>query len=616
MKENTVRKQMLETLKQPPTTVREALRHLGLTLLMCWDLGKKHRSYLIATYIVTIVMEGLGFLLPWFLSTITATISARPHSFTLYDLRKPLVGILVLWIISIAVNTARERMASYVRAELSRDLPVEAIKRLLSLDRSFHQDNNMPELTAKITRGYTSVADVVGSMQFNVLPRSTFLIATVGLLAWIHPWFALLSMILLAFYLVVMLKGRIKSLPAYTAYEAARSAGEAYAGESGMNASIAQAFNREKAVVDRVRELQTHAHDHYHAFGRIQMMNWVLRAIVGDHIQWLMVILAILLEQTGYMNLTQFLFSMTLILKYREEMFNFGWIYNDLVARIGNVLCLYTLLHTEPKIVDPVDPKKLPHMSAGSIEFDHVSYVYPANQGKKPVPYALKDISFGIKPGEVVGILGRSGDGKSTLLELITRGDDSTKGTIRVNEVDIKTVSLEGLRNEVILVQQEPLVSNDTVRANIDFGRGYSQEEIEAAARMAHAHEFILSLPEGYDTVIGDRGAKLSGGQKQRICLARAVIGKPSVLILDEATANIDALSIEKILQAFEEIKGTCTIVIVSHQLSTIQRLADRIIVIVKGKIVEVGTHAELLLKKHGFYRRFVKAQQRHDRTE
>ncbi len=610
MKEPSLQEETLAALEQPPKTVREAFTHLKFTLLMCWDLGKKHKPYLIATYIMTIVMETIGLLLPWLLSMITATVSTRPRSPNLSGLWGPLVAMLLLWLCGIVINTVRERMASYVRGELSRDLPVEAIRRLLSLDRAFHHENNTSELAAKITRGCASVADAVGLMQFNVLPRSTFLLATVGLLAWINVWFALFSVALLIFYLVVMLKGRVKSLPEYNAREASRGRAESYAGESVVGVSTVRAFNREQMVVDRVHKLQSEVRDYYHKEGRIKTTNWMLRAIVGDHVQWFMVVLAIFLQQTGRMSFTQLLFSMTLILKYREEMFNFGWIYDELIEKVGNILRLYTLLHTQPTILDPIDPQPLPQMPAASMEFDHVSYAYPGNREKKPVPYTLNDVSFRIEPGEIVGIAGKSGEGKSTLLELITRGDDPTKGVIRINGVDVKTVSRSDLCRGVVLVQQEPHVSNDTMRANIDFGRGYSQEEIEAAARMANVHEFILDQPNGYDTIIGEEGAKLSGGQKQRLCLARALLGKPSLLILDEATANIDALNIEEIMQALEKIKGTCTIIIVSHQLSTLQRLADRIIVIAKGKIVEMGTHAELLLTSTGLYKTLVQVQQ------
>jgi len=230
-----------------------------------------------------------------------------------------------------------------------------------------------------------------------------------------------------------------------------------------------------------------------------------------------------------------------------------------------------------------------PQPFAGEIAFEHVAFGYDA-----AVP-VLRDISFTIEPGQTVGIVGPTGSGKSTIVSLVPRFRDTDSGTIKIDGVDICEYRLHPMRQQIGFVLQDTVLFRGTVGENIAFGRpGATQEEIVAAAKLANADEFIVRMPNGYDSCIGDRGLTLSGGQRQRIGIARAFIRNSPILILDEPTAALDAESEELVIEGLKRLMHGKTVIIIAHRLSTI-RDADRILVIKDGVVAEDGTHAELL---------------------
>jgi subfamily B ATP-binding cassette protein MsbA len=238
-----------------------------------------------------------------------------------------------------------------------------------------------------------------------------------------------------------------------------------------------------------------------------------------------------------------------------------------------------------------------------NIEFRNVSFTYPG------VRYdVLKDINLSIRRGEITAIVGRSGVGKTTLVDLLPRFHDPSKGDIFIDGIDISMATLKSLRNQIGVVSQDVILFNDTVKNNIAFGRPDARDdEIISAAESAHAHEFILKLSQGYETVIGERGVRLSGGQRQRLSIARAILKNPPILILDEATSSLDTESEIMVQKALENLMENRTTFVIAHRLSTVRR-ATRIIVLDKGRIVESGTHEELI-RKGGIYKRLYELQ-------
>jgi len=253
-------------------------------------------------------------------------------------------------------------------------------------------------------------------------------------------------------------------------------------------------------------------------------------------------------------------------------------------------------------VPDPVNPVPLQRVT-GAIQIQDIGFRY----GNRTV---IRGLSLDIKPGEMIGLVGHSGSGKSTLVNLICRFYDVTEGGIRVDGVDLRRIAVADFRRHIGLVLQEPFLFFGTIAENIAYGKpDASREEIVAAARAAHAHEFILRLPQGYDSLVGERGQGLSGGERQRISIARALLIDPRILILDEATSSVDTETEKEIQKALDNlVKGRTTIAI-AHRLSTLRK-ADRLVVMDRGQVVEEGPH-DVLMEKRGAYWRLYEAQVR-----
>ncbi|MHB0996659.1 MAG: ABC transporter ATP-binding protein [Elusimicrobiales bacterium] len=263
---------------------------------------------------------------------------------------------------------------------------------------------------------------------------------------------------------------------------------------------------------------------------------------------------------------------------------------------------IYQILEEKPAVVVKHETKNIDRLD-GRIEFKGVNYKYPSRDTQ-----VLKDLSFEIKPGEVAAFVGPSGSGKTTIIHLLLRFFDPVSGRVEIDGHDMLDLDTTDLRAHMGLVTQDTILFDDTVYKNVTIGRpGASMEEVIEATKAADAHAFIAAMPQGYETMLGERGVKLSGGQRQRLAIARAIIKKPKILLLDEATSNLDTASEQAVQGAIERILGGRTVVMVAHRLSTVKN-ADKIFVLKRGELVETGTHEELL-KLGGIYKGLYEAQ-------
>ncbi|SEV97393.1 ATP-binding cassette, subfamily B [Cognatiyoonia koreensis] len=279
-------------------------------------------------------------------------------------------------------------------------------------------------------------------------------------------------------------------------------------------------------------------------------------------------------------------------------------VWGEVQRAAGATERLVELLNADDAVIDPVAALPVPNVQGGEIVFDNVSFRYPS----RPTVAALDGINLRVLPGETVALVGPSGAGKTTIIQLLQRFYDPTEGAILLDGVDLKDMHRGAFRAHMALVPQDPVIFADTARENIRFGRpGASDAEVETAAKAAAAHDFLMALPEGYDSYVGERGVMLSGGQKQRIAIARAILRDAPVLLLDEATSALDAESESAVQQAVEELARNRTTLIVAHRLATVKK-ADRIVVFEDGKIVAQGTH-DSLVAEGGLYARLARLQ-------
>jgi ATP-binding cassette subfamily B protein len=310
------------------------------------------------------------------------------------------------------------------------------------------------------------------------------------------------------------------------------------------------------------------------------------------------------LIQTGAITVGVLVAFVNYVGSFWEPITRLGNMYSQLLIAMSSVERIFEYMDEKPAVPEREDAIEMPALQ-GAVTFDRVSFAYDEDR------MALRNVSLDVKPGMSVALVGHTGSGKSTIVSLLCRFYDATEGRVLVDGIDVRDVTLDSLRSQVGIVLQDTFIFSGTIRENIRYGRPDATDaEVEAAARSVLAHDFIMSLPDGYDTQVQERGSALSIGQRQLLSFARALLADPKILILDEATASIDTETELRIQEALGRLLEGRTSFIVAHRLSTI-RHADTIVVLDHGEIVEQGNHEELM-KRTGHYRSLVEAQYRY----
>ena len=508
------------------------------------------------------------------------------------------LGILLLIMIGVTLVRSLLRFTFLMCFESSSqglvyDMREEAYRKLMKEDFNFFNKNRTGDLMSRQTGDMDAVRHMVSHVIYfsfeNIL---VFLMALVMIFS-VNVKMALCMLIVLPFTLAVTLSQRRHIKPAFDRVRDCFSSLNAFAQETIAGNRVVKAFAKEDYELEKFDRENDGYRDAQLNAASIWMKYIPMFEILSQCLTIILMIMGGFMVIDGEMTIGNMVTVNGYLWMLYSPLRQAGWIINDLQRFLTAIEKIYKVYTTEPDIKQPehvVEKRKL----KGSVTFDHVNYYTNDDT-------VLKDISFHVEPGQTVGIIGATGSGKSSLVNLICRFYDVNQGRVLVDDIDVRNLNLQTLRGNIGIAMQDVFLFSDTIEGNIAYGNpDCTFEQVQAAAKIANADEFIREMPEGYDTIIGERGVGLSGGQKQRISLARAILKDPSIIILDDTTSAIDMETESMIQNELKKISDERTVFIIAHRISSIIH-ADQILVLDNGRLVERGTHEQLLAKK-GYY--------------
>jgi ABC transporter fused permease/ATP-binding protein len=561
---------------------------------------RPHRARFVLAVATLFAASGITLIYPW---AARQAVDVGMGGTTSHDLDMIVLFLIAVFMVNAVLVWLRHYSMSWLGERVVADLRALVFDRIMTLPLAWFHERRSGELVGRLASDVTVVEGVVGSELSMALRNSIQMLGAMVLLFVIDVKLTLLMLAIVPpIVLTTLVFGRrIRRMTRAVQDELAKVSGQVQ--ESIGAIATVQSFVREEYEAKRYRKGVEGAFAK--TLDLVRSRSWFFStAMTAGYVGVAAVIWlggrALIRHELTAGDLTSFFLYTFLVAGAIADL---AGLWGALQRAAGATDRLFAVIDTVPEIRDPDVPKPLP-AGKGAVTFEGVSFAYPARRGQA----VLTDVNLRIEPGEVVALVGPSGAGKSTILSLLYRFHDVDAGRVLFEGVDVRDLKLADLRHSLAMVAQEPVLFSGSIRDNIAYGRpGASLEDIEQAARDANAHDFITGFPEGYDTLIGERGTKLSGGQKQRVALARALIANPRVLILDEATSNLDAESEAAVQTALARIMEDRTTLIVAHRLSTV-RDADRIVVIEGAKIVETGRHDELMARR-GTYHRLVEHQ-------
>lgn len=508
------------------------------------------------------------------------------------------LGILLLIMIGVTLVRSLLRFTFLMCFESSSqglvyDMREEAYRKLMKEDFNFFNKNRTGDLMSRQTGDMDAVRHMVSHVIYfsfeNIL---VFLMALVMIFS-VNVKMALCMLIVLPFTLAVTLSQRRHIKPAFDRVRDCFSSLNAFAQETIAGNRVVKAFAKEDYELEKFDRENDGYRDAQLNAASIWMKYIPMFEVLSQCLTIILMIMGGFMVIDGEMTIGNMVTVNGYLWMLNSPLRQAGWIINDLQRFLTAIEKIYKVYTTEPDIKQPehvVEKRKL----KGSVTFDHVNYYTNDDT-------VLKDISFHVEPGQTVGIIGATGSGKSSLVNLICRFYDVNQGRVLVDDIDVRNLNLQTLRGNIGIAMQDVFLFSDTIEGNIAYGNpDCTFEQVQAAAKIANADEFIKEMPEGYDTIIGERGVGLSGGQKQRISLARAILKDPSIIILDDTTSAIDMETESLIQNELKKISDERTVFIIAHRISSIIH-ADQILVLDNGRLVERGTHEQLLAKK-GYY--------------
>ncbi|MGB9822810.1 ABC transporter ATP-binding protein [Thermodesulfovibrio sp.] len=551
-------------------------------LAVFWRLIKEHRLRLLLALVCGFAISGINGAIAWSVKPAMDQIFVKKSSEYLYLIT---FGVVILFTLRGVFTFLNNYLMNSIGAKIVKNIRDMIYEKLLKLPFSFFCRDSSGNVISRVLNDVDLLKSTVSNTIKDFIVEGLTVVVLAGV-AFYRRWdLAILSFVVIPFMIYVMteLGKKMKNIGMKTRLRIAKVTTLLHETLHGIK--IIKAFTMEKDMIERYKKaLGEHYRNIMREVRTEEFTNLLTEVIAGVGVAMILFYGGWLVVHDKISSGDFFSFATAVILMYTplkrlsrvNASFQRG---RNVIERLREII----FVEHEPE-------KGVEKELKGHIVFKNVSFKYPLAKD-----YALKNVSFEIKPGETVAIVGPSGAGKSTIADLLAGFWYPTEGDILIDGVSIQELSLYSLRSQIALVTQDIVLFNDSVINNIKFGNiSSSFEEALAAAKLADAHDFIMKLPQGYDSLIGEKGILLSGGQKQRITIARAILREPKILIFDEATASLDTESEEKIQRALEQMRKGRTTIVIAHRLSTIKR-ADKIIVMDKGQIIEQGTHEELL---------------------
>ncbi|KRH78100.1 putative multidrug export ATP-binding/permease protein [Ferrovum sp. JA12] len=529
------------------------------------------------------------------------------------DPKHQIIMFPIAWIVAYGLlrfsttlfNELRDGVFAKVTQSAIRRIALTVFKHLHSLNLRFHLERQTGGMSRDIERGTRGIESLMRFTLFSIMPTLVEILLVASILAWKYDvWFALITLITLVVYIgitVVITEWRTHFRRRMNELD---SRANARAIDSLINYETVKYFGNEAWETKRYDEnLEKWESASVKSQTSLTLLNASQSLIIGLGATILMYRAAQGVYQ-GHLSIGDLVLINSLLLQLYIPLNFLGVIYREIKQSLADMDRMFRLLSVNAEVKDKDSATELTLNEAPQVTFQEVNFAYDE---RRPI---LHQVSFTIDPGKTIAVVGHSGAGKSTLSRLLFRFYDIQSGSIFINHQDIRDVTQQSLRAAIGIVPQDTVLFNDTVFYNIAYGRpDASREEVIAAAKAAHIDGFIESLPEGYESIVGERGLKLSGGEKQRVAIARTLLKRPHVLIFDEATSALDSHSEKEIQQEITALAKSHTTLIIAHRLSTVVH-ADEIIVMDQGRIIERGRHEDLLAE-HGAYRRMWVLQQK-----